>query len=144
MREALRQRAADSTSIRQACKRVEEMLRGRPQRMRGKSNELIEPRDDAFTQRRESVHGHRNIQIAQRIHKKRHAPSHFIAEKSYSVSRLIERFHNNIFELFTQKLFDGAFILFLHLGIIGEQADGPESSFGRSGIAGSIYTSRWR
>ena len=41
---------------------------------------------------------------------------------------MIERLDDHIFELFAHELLDRAFILFLHLGVIGQQSDGMETA----------------
>ena len=67
-----------------------------------------------------------DFEAAGRIDEERRAAAHFVAQQRHAGARLIEGFDDHVFEFFAQKLLDGGFVLFLHLGIIGQQADGAE------------------
>ena len=43
---------------------------------------------------------------------------------------MIERFDDHVFELIAQELFDGDFVLWVHLRVISQHADGAEIALG--------------
>src|SRR5271156_2574149 len=62
------------------------------------------------------------IQFVQRVHEERRASAHLIAQQRNSRARLVERFHDHVLQFIAQKLFDRAFVLFLHLGVVRQQS----------------------
>ena len=113
----------------QVCrtKSRQKMLCRRAERV-AEIHQPVQPRDHARSHRQGSVHfGCLNVQLAQRIHEKCSAPAHLVAQQGNARARLVERFHDHILQFIAQELFDRAFILFLHFGVIGQQTNRVES-----------------
>ena len=86
-----------------------------------------------------SISERSHFEAAGRIDEERGAAADFLTQQRDSGARLIERFDDHVFEFFAEKLLDGGFVFFLHLGVIGEQADGAEAA-----RAESDRVDRWR
>ena len=107
----------------------QKMFCGRTERV-AEFDQAIEPRDalPPASAGNASASGVVNVQLAQRIHEECGAAAHLVAQQSHARARLVERFDDDVFQFIAQKLFDGAFVLFLHFGVIGQQADGAEAA----------------
>ena len=105
----------------------QELLRRRPQRI-AEFHQAVEPRNGFLF----DFEGHDRlvrlqIQLAERIHEERRAPADFLAQQRDSRARHVERLHDDIFQFVAQELLDGALVLLLDFGVIGQHADGAET-----------------
>src|SRR6185437_4976179 len=74
--------------------------------------------------------------LAERIHEEGGAPADFFAQQGDAGAGMIEGFDDDVFELFAQELLDGAFVLFLYLGVIGQKSGGAKAA--RFGFAAGM------
>ncbi len=105
----------------------QKLLGGGPQRI-AKLDQAVQARNGfLFDFKRRDRLVRLQIQLPKRIHEERGAPADLLAQQRDSGARNVERFHDDIFELIAQKLFDGALVLLLDFGVIGKHADGAEA-----------------
>ena len=105
------------------------MFCGGPQRI-AEIDQPIKPRDHSRGQRRESIPATGIFRLLSESTKNVARPPISSRSKSHTGARMVERFDHHVFQFFAQKLFDRAFVLFLHLGVIGQQANGAEAACG--------------
>src|SRR6185437_13699678 len=67
------------------------------------------------------------FQMAERIDEECGASAHLFAKQRNASASVVKGFDDNIFEFVAKKLLNCAFVLFLHFGVIGENADGAKS-----------------
>src|SRR5690348_396266 len=90
-------------------------------------NEIIEARNEAGTGNRGAGGFWFVLQMAERIDEKRSATAHLFAKQGDAGASVIKGFDDDVFEFVTEKLFDRAFVLLLHFGVIGEHAHGTKA-----------------
>ena len=103
------------------AKFFQEIFGGRAERL-AKFDEAVEARDEISRHGRAIFH-FVHVEGAGRIDEEGGAAADVLAQQRDARAGLIERFDDDVFEFFAEKLLDGGFVFFLDLGVIGEQAE---------------------
>ena len=109
-----------------SAKLFQEIFRSRAERL-AKLDEAVETRDE-IPRHGSAIFHFVHIESAGRIHEEGGASTDIFAEQRDSGAGLIERFDDDVFELFAEKLLDRGFVFFLDFSVIREQAESAETA----------------